>query len=266
MGANAAENVMDGKGYARATRTHKLTLQALWQLLLPRFYTYLDVVDDTLRAELSDGCTSIDLDSITQMVETLSTKGFRQPMKELAEALAVDDPNAEFWWQYMTMVSILLSFTRAQRDGLWNLHLYYFKRMLPYFFRNDHVNYARWDTVYLAEMLTLPPEVLLEFQEGNFVVKRTERRFNQVSADQSTEWLNATGKKSGGLDRITRITSALNRWTLSYNLITVITSQTTAMLDLTAEADDEYNECTKRRMENDDSDEQKLVQSMNKTW
>ena len=157
LGANAAQHVMDGKGYARAMRTHKLTLQALWQLLLPRFYTYLDDVDDTLRAEFSDGCTSIDVDSITQMVETLSTERFRQPMKEFAEALAVDDPNAEFWWQYMTMLSILLSFTRAQHDGLWNLHLYSFKRMLPHFFRYDHVNYARWGTVYLAEMSTLPP-------------------------------------------------------------------------------------------------------------
>ena len=135
-------------------------------------------------------------------------------MKEFAEALAVDDPNAEFWWQFMTTVSILLSFTREQRDGLWDLHLYSFKRMLPYFFRYDHVKYARWGTVYLAEMSTLPPEVLLEFQEGNFVVKRTERRFNQVSADQSTEWLNVTGKKSSGLVGITRINSALNRWTL----------------------------------------------------
>ena len=53
---------------------------------------------------------------------------------------------------------------------------------------------------------------------------------------------------------------------MSYNLRTVITSQTTAMMDLTAEDDDEYthNECTKRQMENDDSDEQKLVQSMKK--
>lgn len=54
LGANAAQHVMAGKGYARAMRTHKLILQALWQLLLPRFYTYLDEVDVTLRAELSD--------------------------------------------------------------------------------------------------------------------------------------------------------------------------------------------------------------------
>ena len=116
LGANAAQHVMDGNGYVCAMRMHKLTLQGLWQLLLPRFHTCLEDVDDTTRAERTDGCTSIDVDSITQMVETLSTEISRQPMKEFAEALAVDDPNVEFWWQYMTMVSILLSFTRAQRD------------------------------------------------------------------------------------------------------------------------------------------------------
>ena len=78
----------------------------------------------------------------------------------------------------------------------------------------DHVKYAIWGTVYLAEMSVLPPEVLREFQEGNFVVKRPDRRFNQVSADQSTEWLNAIGKKSDGLVGITRVASALSRWTL----------------------------------------------------
>ena len=67
--------------------------------------------------------------------------------------------------------------------------------MLPFFFRYDHVNYARWGTVYLAEMWTLPPNVLLQFQLGNFVLKSTDRCFYQVSSDQSTEWLNTTGKK-----------------------------------------------------------------------
>ena len=87
--------------------------------------------------------------------------------------------------------------------------------MLPLLLRYDHVNYARWGTVYLAEMWVLPPEVLHEFQEGNCVVKRTDRRFNKVSAGQSTEWLNAIGKKSGGLVGISRVASALSRWILS---------------------------------------------------
>ena len=104
-----------------------------------------------------------------------------------------------------------------------------------------------------------------EFQEGNCVVKRTVRRFNQVSAGQSTEWLNAIGKKSGGLVCISRVASALSRWTLSYNLRRVIASQTTSMLRLTTDdEDDEYthNECTKGRMEKDDIGEGNIVVSL----
>ena len=227
--------------------------------------TSLDGVDVALRAVLSEVCTSIDADHIAQMVEKLTTDSFRDAIKGFTAALVVENPNAEFWWDYMTMVSILLCFTRAQRDGSWDLHLYAFKRMLPFLFRYDHVNYAIWVTVYLAEMSVIPPEVLHELQEGNFVVKRADRRFNQVSADQSTEWLNAIGKKSGGLVGITRVASALSRWTLSYNLRTVIASQTTTMLRLTTDdEDDEYthNECTKGRMEKDDIDEGNIVVSL----
>ena len=116
LASNAAQHVMAGKGYARAIRTNKLTLQAIWQLLLPQLYTYLDGVDVALRAELSEVCTSIDADHIAQMVEKLTTDRFRDAMKGFAAALVVENRNAEFWWDYMTMVSILLCFTRAQRD------------------------------------------------------------------------------------------------------------------------------------------------------
>ena len=134
--------------------------------------------------------------------------------------------------------------------------------MLPYFFRYEHVNYARWGTVYLAEMSTLPPEVLFGVS-GRQLRSETNRTTLQAGLSRPKHRM-ATWTKSGDLVGITRITSALNRWTLSYNLRTVITSQTTAMMDLSADDDDDYthNECTKRRMENDDSDEQKLVQSM----
>ena len=109
-------------------------------------------------------------------------------------------------------------------------------------------------------MSALPPEILVEFQKGNFVVKRSDRRFNQVSADHSTEWLNATGKKSGGLVGITRIATSLSRWTLSYNLRTVIASQTKDMLKLTTDEEDEYTyaECTRGRMKRDEDDERKI--------
>ena len=83
-------------------------------------------------------------------------------------------------------------FIRAMRDGNWNLHLEVFAVMLPWLTIYDHTNYARWDPVYFADMRrleTTAPEVNAEFMNGNVVVKRTRRCFNQVSVDQATEWV-----------------------------------------------------------------------------
>ena len=116
--------------------------------------------------------TKIDAAQIALLVRKLSSEKFQHTVKEFATDLIAGDPNVAFWWQYMNIVTILLCFTRAHRDGLWDLHLYAFSQMLPFFFRYDHINYARWGSVYLAEMSILPPEVLQEFQQGNFVVKK----------------------------------------------------------------------------------------------
>ena len=121
------------------------------------------------------------------------------------------NPIFEYWWNYMEMVRILLLFIRAQREGLWQLHLYAFHKMLPFFHRYDHTNYARWGAVYLSEMKQLPAEVQAEFDNGNWVVKGSPRRFNQVDPNQGQEWLNGTGKRGGGIAGITRTTAALCR-------------------------------------------------------
>ena len=59
--------------------------------------------------------------------------------------------------------------------------------------------------------------VKAEFENGNFV-KRSAQKFNQVDPDQSQVWLNGIGKKGGGNIGITKTTSALSRWTLSFKM------------------------------------------------
>ena len=104
-------------------------------------------------------------------------------------------------------------------------------------------------------MEQLPKEVLKEFKKGNLVVKWNENKFNQVSPDHSLEWLNGIGKRSGGivghnqdvisiewLDGIgkrgggivgiTKKSSALSRWALSYNLRSQIAENTHTMFRL----------------------------------
>lgn len=126
--------------------------------------------------------------------------------------------NFKFWWNYLETVSILFMFTRAQREGVWDLNLHSFRCMLPYFFRYDHLNYARWGSVYIAEMEQLPQKVLKKFKKGSFVVKWNAGKFNQVGLDHSLEWLKGIGKREGGVVGTTKTLSALSRWALSYNL------------------------------------------------
>ena len=61
---------------------------------------------------------------------------------------------------------------------------------------------------------------------------------------------------------ITRIRSALSRWTQSYNLRTKIASQTKAMLMMSNEDDHSCNEHTRRRMAKDTASKGKLVKSL----
>lgn len=54
---------------------------------------------------------------------------------------------------------------------MWDLHLYAFQKMLPFFHCCDRTNYTPWGVVYLAQMKQLPVQVKIEFDKGNWVVK-----------------------------------------------------------------------------------------------
>lgn len=257
LGPNTTEHAMSGKDYSKGVRAHKLCFQALWRVLLPKLNAYLELHDNDLKKYLLEISQSPDKDEMDELVSILCSTRFQSLMTAFVDSN--DDPNFQFWWQYMEMVGILLLFVRAQRDGLWELHVYSFRRMLPYFYRYDHTNYARWGSIYLAQMNQLPPEVETEFQQGNFVVKRSNHRFCQVDPDHSQEWLNSTGKKGGGIVGITKTTSALCRWALSYNLRAQIASRTYDMYGLGFDDQVTRNESTMARRRRDTSDEDKIL-------
>ena len=41
LGPNSAEKAKDGKSYAKAVRMHKLTWQALWQIMMRQFENHM---------------------------------------------------------------------------------------------------------------------------------------------------------------------------------------------------------------------------------
>ena len=89
---------------------------------------------------------------------------------------ADNGPLKKFWRSYLEMVSLLLTFIRATREGNWSLHLECIREMLPWYFAYDHVNYARYLPVYLLHMIQLPethPEAQMMLENGEFGVQRT---------------------------------------------------------------------------------------------
>ncbi|PIK40695.1 hypothetical protein BSL78_22450 [Apostichopus japonicus] len=251
FGQNTAQQAMNGKSY-KATRAHKLTVQALWRLLGPSILHHIDATDKQMYGDISQADTQ-------DLIGILNSQSFGRIMENFEENRREENVNFDFWWKYIKMVETLLMFTRAQRDGVWDLHLFAFREMLTYFLRYDHYNYGRWGPVYLAEMSQLPADVLTEFQRGKFVVKGSNRRFNQVDPDQAQEWLNGTGKRGGGIVGITKTSSALTRWALSYNLRSHIALETRRMYHMSHTDRHCRNEEMPSRQEKDNTDEQSLV-------
>ena len=54
-------------------------------------------------------------------------------------------------------------------------------------------------SVYISEMHNIPGEVEKSFQEGDFVVKRSNQKFSQVDADHAQEWIVGVSKSAGGI-------------------------------------------------------------------
>jgi hypothetical protein len=86
-------------------------------------------------------------------------------------------------------------------------------------------------------MNQLPAEIRYKFLQGDFVVKRSSVRFNQVDPDHAQEWLVGTGKDSLGIVGITNQPSAIQRWTLSFHWRTDIAQKTFKMFGISSDVD-----------------------------
>ena len=257
----AAELVFSGKAYSKAMRTHKITVQALWKILMPKLMAFLAESNNELHRKI---CSVIkNNNEITMLVSILQEDQYCRALAEFVETESKKNANFKFWWQYIEMFSILLLFTRAQREGIWELHLTSFTKTIPLFMRYDHYNYARWGIIYVAEMKQLPEEVKEEFVKGDFVVKCSANKFNQVDPDHAQEWLNGMGKRAGGIVGIMKTISALTRWSLSFNVRSHIANKTHEMYGMLPDKSI-AKEATPSRSKRDSDDEQAMLDILRK--
>ena len=127
-------------------------------------------------------------------------------------------PQFKFWLLILQMQLAVLIYIRAIREADFELYVDALTQIVPWFFALDQIHYARWIPGHLRDMVTLKdvhPTVFAEFMKGNFVVKKTERRFSAIAIDQAHEQNNASVKDDGGAVGLTENPAALRRWMVS---------------------------------------------------
>ena len=156
--SGSINKVMSGKHYNRATRVHKLTLEALEGLLLKKFEEVhgLDCgseVKDVLDMAISNPSQDV----VNQAMENGNSENLFDLYESFKENVCSGDfgKTPKFWMDYMDKISLLLRFLRATKLNALDLHVACLYKLCPLFFSYDHPNYARYTTIYCLILLNL---------------------------------------------------------------------------------------------------------------
>ena len=113
------------------------------------------------------------------------------------------------------MVTIMLDFIRAVRNGDWTMHLNTLEQFIKYFFACDRLNYARMIPLYISEMLSMQeidPSLLEEFSSGNWIVNKSKIAFCALGAYHALEQVNRWMKVADGIVGLTQNQTARTRF------------------------------------------------------
>ena len=147
-GENAVVHMLTGKAYSRALRDHIIIDHALSKLLI-------DKVDDASVGELGNiydeviqGNIEIDEIKTNSLFEDISIK-----IENTKKNLISESRTSRLWIEYQH-IDIIKKYIKADRLGMWNLHLEALKESLPIFAAAGHFNLSNLP-IYTFRLLNL---------------------------------------------------------------------------------------------------------------
>jgi hypothetical protein len=219
-------SILNGGHYSRALEGMQFLAEAIKQLLYKEFF-----------AEGVDQYTA-ELTILTNLKSSVAKKNISENQKYMAEfvtasaKLAEDlqnfmktrsalNENFHFWSQFLQMMDVVHDLLRADREGIWELHLDAIQHALYLFAAFHSTNYLRWCSVYLEDMRCLnqtAPSVYENFSKGNFSIKDKQGRFTAVGGDQKLEQsINLSSKCSDGVIGHAKQKQYVAQWDLIYH-------------------------------------------------
>ena len=131
------------------------------------------------------------------------------------ERCKLQSPQFQFWYLILSMEVTILALMWSFQEANFALYCDTLSELIPFFFANNNINYARWLPIHLRDMMSLEqhhPQVAREFRSGNFEVNKSHREFSAFTIDQAHEQVNALINGDGGVIGVTENPSALRRW------------------------------------------------------
>ena len=86
------------------------------------------------------------------------------------------------------------------------------KKRVLLFFALDHQNYARWVSVFIRDLESLPSTIQEEFEAGHWTIRQAIIVNSSIPIDHAHEQANKRVKGVGGVIRITENPEILERW------------------------------------------------------
>ena len=113
LGPCTIKQVLSGKTYNKGVRCHKLSLQALWQILVPSLLAFGKEND---RKYHDDIALLIDdkSDNIVNILSLQAEERFQSVLSSFID-MGSNDVNFDFWWNYVQMVKILQLFLKGSK-------------------------------------------------------------------------------------------------------------------------------------------------------
>ena len=131
-------------------------------------------------------------DAFSQCVDEASFSTWEEARKRIS-------PTFLFWDVILQLETLVLLVIRAHRQRNFNLHVEAMEELIPLFFALDHVNYARWASIHIRDLKSLPDNIAKEFQnEGRWVFSKTGNKFSAIPFDQAHEQEKKNVKSAGG--------------------------------------------------------------------
>lgn len=220
-------SVLNGGHYNRCLQGMQLLAESFQRILYKEFFTDKGVepyimelgILSKLKCAVANKYIK---DSQKYMAEFESaSEKLLKDVDNFIQTRSAANENFKFWAQFLRMMAIVNDLLRADRAGIWDLHLDAVQRALYLFAAFDSTNYLRWCSVYLEDMRRLPetaPSVHKQFSSGNFSIKDKPGKFIAVGGDQKLEQsINLSSKCSDGVIGHAKQKQYVAQWDLIYH-------------------------------------------------